>query len=69
MYIQRHSESKVQKSFLVFEIFSFEVDASMYLQKTFFLRSRRPNLRRFCYDKARELRFAKLAAHLYAKTI
>jgi hypothetical protein len=36
MYIQRLAENLVQKSFLVFEIFSFEVDASMYVQKMFF---------------------------------
>jgi hypothetical protein len=36
MYIQRLTENLVQKGFFVFEIFSFEVDAHMYLQKSFF---------------------------------
>jgi hypothetical protein len=40
MYIQRLAENYVQETFFVFEIFSFEVDAYMYIQKTFFLRSR-----------------------------
>jgi hypothetical protein len=31
MYIQRLAENFVQKAFLVFEIFSFEVDAYMYI--------------------------------------
>ena len=35
MYIQRLAESLVQKSFFFFEIFSFEVDAYMCVQKTF----------------------------------
>jgi hypothetical protein len=36
MYIQRIAENLVQNAFLGFEIFSFEVDAYMYVQKTFF---------------------------------
>jgi hypothetical protein len=36
MYIQRLAESLVQKSFFFFEIFSFEVDAYMNVQKTLF---------------------------------
>jgi hypothetical protein len=36
MYIQRFAENLVQKGFFVFEIFSFEVDAYMYVQKRFF---------------------------------
>ncbi len=36
MYIQRLAENFVQKAFFFFEIFSFEVDAYMYVQKTFF---------------------------------
>jgi hypothetical protein len=36
MYIQRLAENLVQKAFLVFEIFCFEVDTYMYVQKTFF---------------------------------
>jgi hypothetical protein len=36
MYIERLAENFAQKTFSVFEIFSFEVDAYMYLQKTFF---------------------------------
>ncbi len=36
MYIERLAENLVQKAFSVFEIFSFEVDANMYVQKTFF---------------------------------
>jgi hypothetical protein len=36
MYIQRLAEKFVPKAFFVFEIFSFEVDAYMYVQKTFF---------------------------------
>jgi hypothetical protein len=33
MYIERLAENLVQKAFSVFEIFSFEVAAYMYLQK------------------------------------
>jgi hypothetical protein len=40
MYIQRLAENLAQKGFFVFEICNFEVDAHMYVQKTFFLRSR-----------------------------
>ncbi len=47
MYIQRLAEKLIQKAFLVFEIFSFEADAYMYVQKTFFLRSRQLNLTAF----------------------
>ncbi len=36
MYIKRLVENFVQKAFFVFEIFSFEVDAYMYVQKRFF---------------------------------
>jgi hypothetical protein len=36
MYIKRLVENLVHKAFFVFEIFSFEVDAYMYIQKTFF---------------------------------
>ncbi len=36
MYIQRLAKYLVQKAFFVFEIFSFEVDAYMYIQKTVF---------------------------------
>ncbi len=36
MYIQRIAENLVQNAFLGFEIFRFEVDAYMYVQKTFF---------------------------------
>jgi hypothetical protein len=36
MYKQRLAENLVQKGFFVFEICSFEVDAYMYVQKTFF---------------------------------
>jgi hypothetical protein len=36
MYIERLAENLVQKECLVFEIFSFEVDAYMYVQKTVF---------------------------------
>jgi hypothetical protein len=35
MYIQRLAENLVQKAFFIFEIFSFEVDAYMCVQKTF----------------------------------
>jgi hypothetical protein len=40
MYIKILTESFVQKAFFVFEIFSFEVNAYMYVQKTIFLRCR-----------------------------
>ncbi len=33
MYIKRLAENFVQKAFFVFEIFSFEVDAYMYVQE------------------------------------
>jgi hypothetical protein len=36
MYIKRLAENFVQKAFFVFEIFSFEVNAYMYVQKPFF---------------------------------
>jgi hypothetical protein len=36
MYIQRLAENLVQKGFFVSEICSFEIDAYMYVQKTFF---------------------------------
>jgi hypothetical protein len=36
MYIQRLAENLVKKDFFIFEIFSFEVDAYMYVQKRFF---------------------------------
>jgi hypothetical protein len=36
MYMQRLSKDLVQKAFFVFEIFSFEVDAYMKVQKTCF---------------------------------
>jgi hypothetical protein len=36
MYMERIGESLVQKAFYVFEIFSFEVDAYMYVKKRFF---------------------------------
>jgi hypothetical protein len=36
MYIASLAENLVQKAFSIFEIFSFEVDAYMYVQKTFF---------------------------------
>jgi hypothetical protein len=39
MYIQRKAENLIQNAFLGFEIFSFEVDEYMYVQKTFFFRS------------------------------
>jgi hypothetical protein len=68
MYIQRLAENLVQKGFFVFEICSFEFDAYMYVQKTFFCAVADPTKRRFCYDKARELKFAELAVHLYTKT-
>jgi hypothetical protein len=45
MYIQRLAENKVKKSLFFFEIFSFEVNAYMYVQKTLFLRSCRLNLK------------------------
>jgi hypothetical protein len=64
MYIRRLAENLVHKGFFVFQIFSFEVDAYMYIQKTFFLRS----CQHFCYDKASELKFAELAVHFYTKT-
>jgi hypothetical protein len=35
MYIQRLVKNLVQKTVFVFEIFSFEVDAYMYVQKTY----------------------------------
>jgi hypothetical protein len=35
MYTQRFAENLVQKAFFAFEIFDFEVDAYMYVQKTF----------------------------------
>ncbi len=63
MYVQRLAENLFQKGFFIFEICSFEVDAYMYVQKTFFLQSRPPNLTAFLYDKARELKFAELALH------
>jgi hypothetical protein len=34
MFIERLAENFVLKAYSVFEIFSFEVDAYMYLQKT-----------------------------------
>ncbi len=39
MYIQRLAENFVQKAFFIFEIFSFEFDLYMYVQKTFFAQS------------------------------
>jgi hypothetical protein len=42
----------------VFELVSFEVVAYMYIQKTFFCPVAYLTLWRFCYDKARELKFA-----------
>jgi hypothetical protein len=36
MYIRRLAENFVQKAFFVFGIFSFEVNAYMSVQKTFF---------------------------------
>ncbi len=36
MYKERRAENLVQKAFFFFEIFSFEVDAYMYVQETFF---------------------------------
>jgi hypothetical protein len=36
MYIKRLVENLVHKAFFIFEIFSFEVDAYMYIQKTYF---------------------------------
>jgi hypothetical protein len=36
MNIQKLAENLVQKDFFVFEIFSFEVDAYMYVQKSIF---------------------------------
>ncbi len=45
-----------------------EVDAYMYVQKTFFCAVADLTLRCFCYDKARELKFAELAVHVHTKT-
>jgi hypothetical protein len=39
MYIERLAENFVLKAFSVFEIFSFEVDAHMYIQKNFFVQA------------------------------
>jgi hypothetical protein len=36
MYIQRLAENLVQKASFVLEVLSFEVEAYMYVQKTFF---------------------------------
>ncbi len=36
MHIERLADNYVKKAFSVFEIFSFEIDAYMYVQKTFF---------------------------------
>ncbi len=36
MYVQKIAENFVQKAYFVLEIFSFQVDAYMYVQKTFF---------------------------------
>jgi hypothetical protein len=36
MYMQRLAKNLVQEVFFVFEIFSFEVDAYMNVQKMFF---------------------------------
>jgi hypothetical protein len=39
MYIQKLAEKFVQKAFSVYEIFRFEVDAYMYVQKLFYAQS------------------------------
>ncbi len=36
MHMKRLAENFVQKAFIVYEIFSFDVNAYMYVQKCFF---------------------------------
>jgi hypothetical protein len=64
MYIRRLAENSVQKAFFVFEIFSFEVVHACMYKKRFFCAVTDLTCWRFCYDKARELKFADLAVYI-----